>query len=208
MLVLFFCVQWYDNNKKVKMFFYEDKMRFNQQGRSMIEIIAVLAIIGILSVGGIAGYSKAMAKHKLTKSQDQIQLLTVNIRSAFAGSANYENLDNISAVKMNVVPAEMLPGTEVKKETGIVNTFGGDVIIKAKDGNKQRFQIKFKGIGAVTCTSLASSDWGTEGLVGIIISNNITDHEFLQSALPIKATEAMKYCDGPNDQNSITWEFY
>ena len=31
-------------------------------GRSMIEMLGVLAIIGVLSVGGIAGYSKAMQK--------------------------------------------------------------------------------------------------------------------------------------------------
>lgn len=29
-------------------------------GRSMIEMLGVLAIVGVLSVGGIAGYSKAM----------------------------------------------------------------------------------------------------------------------------------------------------
>ncbi|MBR2136742.1 MAG: prepilin-type N-terminal cleavage/methylation domain-containing protein [Alphaproteobacteria bacterium] len=33
----------------------------NQSGRSMIEMLGVLAIIGVLSVGGIAGYSKAKA---------------------------------------------------------------------------------------------------------------------------------------------------
>ena len=31
-------------------------------GRSMIEMLGVLAIVGVLSVGGIAGYSKAMEK--------------------------------------------------------------------------------------------------------------------------------------------------
>ena len=33
----------------------------NCVGRSMIEMLGVLAIIAVLSVGGIAGYSKAMA---------------------------------------------------------------------------------------------------------------------------------------------------
>lgn len=37
----------------------------SQYGRSMIEMLGVLAIIGVLSVGGIAGYSKAMEKYKL-----------------------------------------------------------------------------------------------------------------------------------------------
>ena len=36
-------------------------------GRSMVEMLGVLAIIGVLSVGAIAGYSKAMTKYKLNK---------------------------------------------------------------------------------------------------------------------------------------------
>ena len=36
-----------------------------QSGRSMIEMLGVLAIIGVLSVGGIAGYSKAMTKYRI-----------------------------------------------------------------------------------------------------------------------------------------------
>ena len=42
--------------------------RNDQNGRSMIEMLGVLAIIGVLSVGGISGYSRAMAKYKLTKA--------------------------------------------------------------------------------------------------------------------------------------------
>ena len=40
----------------------------NQNGRSMIEMLGVLAIIGVLSVGGIAGYSKAMTKYRINKA--------------------------------------------------------------------------------------------------------------------------------------------
>ena len=40
---------------------------FCSAGRSMIEMLGVLAIVGVLSVGGIAGYSKAMEKFKLNK---------------------------------------------------------------------------------------------------------------------------------------------
>lgn len=36
-------------------------------GRSMLEMFGVLAIIGILSIGGMAGYSKAMEKIKANK---------------------------------------------------------------------------------------------------------------------------------------------
>ena len=36
----------------------------SQSGRSMVEMLGVLAIIGVLSVGGIAGYSLSMRRHR------------------------------------------------------------------------------------------------------------------------------------------------
>ena len=41
-------------------------------GRSMVEMLGVLAIIGVLSVGAIAGYGKAMFKYKLNKQTEQL----------------------------------------------------------------------------------------------------------------------------------------
>ena len=37
-------------------------------GRSMIEMIGVLAIVGVLSVGGIVGFNKAMRTYQMTKA--------------------------------------------------------------------------------------------------------------------------------------------
>lgn len=47
-------------------------------GRSMVEMLGVLAIIGVLSVGAIAGYSKAMLKYKLNKQTEAMNLLLNN----------------------------------------------------------------------------------------------------------------------------------
>ncbi len=44
-------------------------------GRSMVEMLGVLAIIGVLSVGAIAGYSKAMSKYKLNKHMESFNIL-------------------------------------------------------------------------------------------------------------------------------------
>ena len=48
-------------------------------GRSMIEMLGVLAIIGVLSVGGIAGYSKAMEKFKLNKIIGEYSMFLYNM---------------------------------------------------------------------------------------------------------------------------------
>ncbi|MBR2137232.1 MAG: hypothetical protein IJ852_04650, partial [Alphaproteobacteria bacterium] len=42
-----------------------------QYGRSMIEMLGVLAIIGVLTVGSITGYSHAMRRHLLNKQREQ-----------------------------------------------------------------------------------------------------------------------------------------
>ena len=49
-----------------------------EHGRSMVEMLGVLAIVGVLSVGAIAGYSKAMMKYKLNKQAESLNLLLAN----------------------------------------------------------------------------------------------------------------------------------
>ena len=51
---------------------------YTQSGRSMVEMLGVLAIIGVLSVGAIAGYSKAMMKYKLNQHAQAVNLLINN----------------------------------------------------------------------------------------------------------------------------------
>jgi len=51
------------------------KAKIGQLGRSMVEMLGVLAIVGVLSVGAIAGYSQAMTKHKLNKQAEQLSWL-------------------------------------------------------------------------------------------------------------------------------------
>ena len=43
-----------------------------ESGRSMVEMLGVLAIIGVLSVGGIAGYSLSMRRHRANQIVDYV----------------------------------------------------------------------------------------------------------------------------------------
>ena len=58
----------------------------------MIEMLGVLAIIGVLSVGGIMGYSKAMMRYKINKTIDQITYMATNVRTAFIKQKDYHGL--------------------------------------------------------------------------------------------------------------------
>ena len=42
----------------------------NETGRSMVEMLGVLAIVGVISIGGIAGYSYGMNRHRMNEVLD------------------------------------------------------------------------------------------------------------------------------------------
>ena len=56
--------------------------RTNETGRSMVEMLGVLAIIGVLSVGGIAGYTMAMNRYRANEVIDMANKYAVVLFSA------------------------------------------------------------------------------------------------------------------------------
>lgn len=136
-----------------------------QSGRSMVEMLGVLAIIGVLSVGGIAGYSKAMAKYKTTQTLDQISMVAANIRTAFANATSYSGLSTEKARAWGLAPAEM-NSTTVNE---LVNPFQEDVLIGAAEGNgvdNMGFGIQYNGLPRDACVAIATAGWG-EGFLGL-----------------------------------------
>ena len=106
-------------------------------GRSMIEMLGVLAIVGVLSVGGIAGYSKAMEKFKINKTIEQVAQIATNIRTLYAQQKDFSGLNNTTAIQMGVVPDEMSTsgGTESYGQyygQDIATVFGGNVFIRGE----------------------------------------------------------------------------
>ena len=55
-----------------------------QQGRSMVEMLGVLAIIGVLSIGGIAGYRMAMNRYQANQIAHEINLMRTDAKMKVA----------------------------------------------------------------------------------------------------------------------------
>ena len=62
-------------------------MMNNENGRSMVEMLGVLAIIGVLSVAGIAGYSMAMKKYRTNEILNAASQLVVLAQARKAANA-------------------------------------------------------------------------------------------------------------------------
>ena len=75
-----------------------------QSGRSMVEMLGVLAIIGVLSIGGIAGYTMAMNRHKANQAVDYATRLAIAAQTYGGyGLANEANI-NASDLGLGTAP--------------------------------------------------------------------------------------------------------
>ena len=199
------------------------KFLSEQSGRSMIEMLGVLAIIGVLSVGGIAGYSKAMAKYKQNKIGDQVSMLITNIRTIYGNSSNYAGLTTASAIAVGAVDPEMDKGA-----SGIKHVYGNDVYVAAGTQTSdlladESFVITVTGLPKSACVYLASADWGASvgaGWYGISAASGTLqaaptalDATNVKKAsdstgLPAPVTSAAAWCaDSTGMTNYVIWQF-
>ena len=81
-----------------------------EKGRSMVEMLGVLAIIGVLSVGAMNGYSKAIFKYKLNKQAEQMNtVINAVAKYAHSFSTDFRNQNLTSYfIKLDEIPTEMI----------------------------------------------------------------------------------------------------
>ena len=68
----------------------------SQKGRSMVEMLGVLAIIGVLSVGGVYGYGIAMKKHKANELLHRASMLASTVSAQIMSGKDPTELDTFA----------------------------------------------------------------------------------------------------------------
>ena len=101
----------------------------NPLGRSMIEMLGVLAIIGVLSVGGIAGYSKAMELWKISRQKEQLAelfLQCVNLKDDFL--REYNTTKKIVPTADIMEAMGVIPDGMKKASSSLIKDFADNLI--------------------------------------------------------------------------------
>ncbi len=178
------------------------EIKNNQNGRSMIEMLGVLAIIGVLSVGGIAGYSKAMMKYRINKTIEQITLIAGNVRSFFAPQKNivvgggtwgkYYGVSDINILqKAKLVPDEMWNSDK----SGLINAFGGSFSMLETQGTTgdmgEAFTLLLKDIPIEACIEIITQNWHNV-FSSVVILDSLSDNSSDYSTMPYE-------CSGGSD---------
>ena len=128
-------------------------MKKNESGRSMVEMLGVLAIIGVLSVGGIAGYTMAMNRFRANEIIDSANKYAVIAYSAYMTAKMMHNGDN----------AKGLAAVPVFKDTGLfgsnskVNGAKIEIASNGVDETGVKMTLTFTDAGKKTCQAAATS---------------------------------------------------
>ena len=192
------------------------RIHTQESGRSMVEMLGVLAIVGVLSVGGIAGYSQAMSKFKVTKAMDQVQTIITNIRTLYASQRTYTSLTPVQAQAMGILTEESISGTKG------LNPFGGTIEfgVGSAAGSNRSFTVKYGSLTGEACVKMATADWGSDqssGLLSITMeggTKQVCDWPHASGLtvsgancdLPVTIAVATTGC-GVNQNGAVTWEY-
>ena len=122
-------------------------MMNNENGRSMVEMLGVLAIIGVLSVARIAGYSMAMRKYRANEMLNVASQAVVLAQTADAG------MGLSAATGVNVTSAS------IGMDESAIPTYMGTVTISGNptDG----YTVDFTGGASEPCTTAKNSISGS-----------------------------------------------
>ena len=167
-----------------------------QCGRSMIEMLGVLAIIGVLSVGGIAGYSKAMEKFKINKTIQHITEIAANVQTLYMPQKDFNGLSSASSM---FIPDDLDKG---------VSTQGFTIMEQWR--TPEFFSIRYFGLSKEACFSLATADWGADSSSGVyaIVVGDVSAIDYIPEDNPTEGSDFDKNYGNSQDSSYYATKKY
>ena len=174
-----------------------------QYGRSMIEMIGVLAIIGVLSVGGFGIVAKAMKNHRYTQIMSNVAELASSAKKLscqFLDDGGYSDY-GIFLYKSGKYPDSVTYITEGTDAGKYIGTLDVTYKFEAGASGSSSFKITVENVPQDLCMRMVSDDWGTKHSTGFISLKvgSKTDKK-------INMSDAATACSSIND-NKITMSY-
>ncbi len=140
-----------------------------QDDRSMVEMLGVLAIIGVLSVGGIAGFNMAMLRYRTNELLDAINKLVIETEHRAQATNNEEPFAGYED-SFGKLPSEALPN--------VIHNYGGGEWLEVYKNYDDCYSVSIRGItDADICTTAVSI--AGEDIINIIYCNEENDVDIL-----------------------------
>ena len=137
-------------------------MRENQVGRSMMEMLGVLSIIGVLSVGGFGMVKKMQNSYDSNKVTEEISGL---LRKGRTVIRQYDSTTDGSDINEYVYKGKAYPDGVEYTSSGFVGTAGVTYSFTYV-GSSSLFSLKISSLSEDICMQIATADWGNAASSG------------------------------------------
>jgi len=190
----------------------------SQAGRTMIEIIGVLTVIGLVTVTIAKTASSMLERYRNSRMTMQIVELQRAIKNRFAIDEDFTDLTLQLLHDEKLVPSDL-----DWKNDSLYHKFGGTVTVghnytstalDIKSG--QTYYIQFTKVPQQACLDLLNIDWATDQYSDLvtIISGNLQAYWFIPTGadaaksihMPISISDAGRICSDKTD-NTLKWVF-
>lgn len=95
----------------------------NHRGFTLVELMMVIAVIGVIGLGAVIVFGKAMKKQRVNSEVQTLAEITSGIQKHYFNKPNFTGLSNTIAVSYKLVPDDMIvaaPATIGNRWTGSV----------------------------------------------------------------------------------------
>ena len=149
-----------------------------EYGRSMIEMLGVLAIMGVITVGAIGLISTAMRTQKRSTVNDEVIEIVTGVRQLLGEYDDFSNIDN----------STIFGAIGLKNR----NPYGGTYTLSVDPANSRQFIVGINGLNKSDCEYLITKAWSDS--VGYQMSDG-------------KQSGATGDCRNENGNNSVQITF-
>lgn len=116
-----------------------------ESGRSMIEMLGVLAIMGVLTVGAIGMISTAMRTQKRNTVNEEVLQIVTGVRQLLGEYDDFSNINNATIFgAIGISPK---------------NTYGGTYELAVDPANSRQFIVSITGLSDTDCEYFATKAW-------------------------------------------------
>lgn len=135
-------------------------MTFAENGRSMVEMLGVLAIIGVLTVGGLNIIGRSRNMHDIGQLVSEVSKLAMTVKNK---ACEYET--DYGSYTMFLYKSEAY-SDELEYENGkFIGPMDTEITIT---GDMSTFEITVSNLTEDACIQLAGNNWGKKGTNGFL----------------------------------------
>ncbi len=116
-----------------------------ESGRSMIEMLGVLAIMGVITVGAIGMISTATRTQKRNAVNDEVIQITTGVRQLLGEYDDFSNINNATIFGAIGMSAK--------------NPYGGTYELSVNPSNPRQFIVSITGLSTNDCQYFVTKAW-------------------------------------------------